>query len=152
MSTHAVPAPSRHARVGRTPLIVGAAAGAVAFALGPALFTPSAEVPPLEGIELPLFIGLAVIEAVALAIGVAFAMAGRPLVATVFTSAARVTAVHLALTWALVSWWVHDGLHLVAGYNIPLLLGIEYGFHATLIVGAAAVALAVLQEARSRAS
>jgi hypothetical protein len=121
-----------------------------AFALGPVLFTPNAANPTPTSGQLPFFVVLAAIEALVLGVGVAFAVFGRQHVRRLFATRARVTAVHLSVTWALVSWWLHDNLHMVAGMNLGGLLLIEYAFHVTLIVGAVAVAWAFVAEARDQ--
>jgi hypothetical protein len=127
-------------------LASGAALGA--FALGPVLFTPNAANPiPTSG-QLPWFVLLAAIEATVFGAGVAFAVFGRPHVRRHFAINARATAVHVSVTWALASWWLHDNLHMVNGMNLGGLLLIEYVFHVTLIVGAAVVAWAFVAEAR----
>jgi hypothetical protein len=132
-------------------LVVMTAATAVgAFALGPVLFTPNAANPiPTSG-QLPFFVLLAVIEALVFGAGVTFAVFGRQLVRRLFATSARATAVHVSVTWALVSWWLHDNLHMMNGLNLGGLLLIEYAFHVTLILGAAAVAWAFVAEARDQ--
>jgi len=47
---------------------------------------------------------------------------------------------YLAIGWYLVNWWPHDNLHLVNGVYLWGLLGIEYGFHFTLMVAAGVLA------------
>jgi hypothetical protein len=42
-----------------------------------------------------------------------------------------------AVAWLLVNWWAHDSLHLHVGasaHALNALLGIEFGFHVTIIV------------------
>jgi hypothetical protein len=90
------------------------------------------------GAQLPLFIGVGVAESLAFGIGVSFIIFGLSFMKgrstgdwLVFWSAA----------WGLVSWWPHDSLHrttLMGDYN--RLLGIEYGFHITLIIAAVIIA------------
>ncbi len=49
----------------------------------------------------------------------------------------------------MVSWWPHSHLHQVVGENLQVLLYTEYGFHVTVIIGAAVLAygfLALLRE------
>ena len=46
-----------------------------------------------------------------------------------------------AITWMLVSWWPHDNLHAHIGVNSADLLGVEYGFHLTLMIAALTTAL-----------
>jgi hypothetical protein len=131
-------------------VVIAATAAIGAFALGPVLFTPDAANPTPTSGQLPFFVLLAVIEALVFGAGVAFAVFGRQHVRRLFASSARVTAVHLSATWALASWWLHDNLHMVNGLDLGGLLLIEYAFHVTLIVGAAAVAWAFVAEARDQ--
>ena len=42
-------------------------------------------------------------------------------------------AAHLSIAWLLTTWWAHDSLHIHNGMYLNGLLGIEYGFHFTLI-------------------
>jgi hypothetical protein len=138
-----------HGRRARTGGVLGPVAGIAAFALSPSLFEPSADFPPVTGLQLPLFVTLTALEAVAFGAGIALLVAGRGVVAQLFSSPARAAAVHAALTWALVSWWPHDGLHAVNGSNVSGLLGIEYGFHVSLMAAAAVLAWALTREARA---
>jgi hypothetical protein len=43
-------------------------------------------------------------------------------------------AAYLSLAWVLGNWWAHDSLHIHHGLNLVPLLGIEYGFHVTLMI------------------
>ncbi len=133
-----------------TVVAVAVVAAVVAFVAGPVLFTPSTDLPAPSGTQLPWFVALAAIEAVVFGAGVAFAAFGRGVVARIVTTPGRVTAIHLAITWALVSWWPHDGLHMVSGLSIDGLLAIEYGFHVTMMVAAAVVVAALLRQAADR--
>lgn len=142
------PLDSRGVARGRTALATGAAATVVAFLLTPVLFEPGAGLPAPAGLQLPLFVVLTALEAVAFGAGVALLVAGRGVLAPLFTTPARLTAVHAALTWALISWWPHDGLHMANGTNITGLLGIEYGFHVSLMAAAAVLVWAMVREAR----
>jgi hypothetical protein len=82
-----------------------------------------------------LFALLGLLEAVALGLGLAFLLLGKPMVAA---SAGRpfplTRSAHLAISWLLMNWWAHDSLHQHVGMNLTGLLYIEYGFHASLIV------------------
>ncbi|HUH06616.1 MAG TPA: hypothetical protein VML96_02305 [Egibacteraceae bacterium] len=134
----------------KTVVTVAAAAAIAAFALGPVLFTPAADLPAPSSAQLPFFIVLAGVEALIFGAGVAFAFFGRSAVRRLFSSSGRVAAVHLAITWALVSWWPHDNFHMANGANLTGLLVIEYAFHVTMIVAAAVVVWALIAESRGR--
>jgi hypothetical protein len=47
---------------------------------------------------------------------------------------------YLGTAWFLSNRWIHDNLHMVVGRRPNGLLGIEYGFHVTLIIAGAALA------------
>lgn len=110
-----------------------------AFLLGPMLFSPAEGMPAPSGAQLPLFILLSLVEASALGLSVAFALFGAPEVRRRITDPTRARVAHLAITWALGSWWLHDNLHMSAGMSLNGLLAIEYAFHVTLIGAAAAL-------------
>jgi hypothetical protein len=135
----------------RKMVVVGAVlVSVVAFAAGPILFAPSADLPQPSSAQLPFFVVLAATEAAVLGIAIAFAFLGRGAVRRLFTTSARATAVHVAVVWALGSWWLHDNLHFANGANLTGLLAIEYAFHMTLIAAAALVAWAFVAESRDR--
>jgi len=119
---------------------LAAVAAIVTFVLGPVIWPtpPNSPMPP--GAILPLFIALSAIESLAFGAGVAFLAFGYPYVRRRLPSAGQATAAYLALGWFLVNWWPHDNLHRVNGMNWNGLLGIEYGFHFTLIASAIALA------------
>ena len=50
-------------------------------------------------------------------------------------------AMFLCIIWLLISWWPHDNLHKHNGLNLQGLLFIEYGFHVTLMIVGAILAL-----------
>lgn len=132
-------------------VLVGAvAASLAAFVVGPILFAPSAALPQPTGAQLPLFMLLAAAEAAVLGVAIAFAALGRGAVRRLFSTSARATAVHVALVWALGSWWLHDNLHMANGLDIGGLLIIEYAFHLTVMAAAAVVAWALVAETRTR--
>jgi hypothetical protein len=125
-----------------------------AMALGPVLFRPSPDFPEPVGIQLPLLMGVAAAEALAMGLAVAFLLFGWPLVRTVVgTSRSRTVAAYLATSWLLGNWWLHDNLHISNGANINGLIAIDYFFHTTLIVAAIIVGwqlLRSIQEGRVR--
>lgn len=107
--------------------------------------------PQPRGIQVPLFIGLGVAEALALGLAVATAVSARRLIKRM-PKADRVPAwlLVLATIWVLGNWWVHDNLHIMVGEDITGLLAIEYGFHVTLILAGAAAVAAFARLARLR--
>jgi len=84
---------------------------------------------------LPMFIVLSVLESVLFGVGLSFLLFGYGLLARSRQPLALTYGAYVATAWLLVSWWPHDNLHrvTVAG-NWRGLLGIEYGFHLTLMV------------------
>jgi len=96
-------------------------------------------------LQLALLIGVALFEAAAFGLGVAFLLFGLPLVRrAVGTNAPLTWAACAAIAWSLLSWWPHDNLHRVAG-DLSALIGIEYTFHTTLIISAAIIAFTFLR-------
>jgi hypothetical protein len=81
------------------------------------------------------------LEALAFGLGVAFLLFAWPAVGRVAGSShGRALAMYLGTAWVLSNWWIHDNLHMVVGLRPNGLLGIEYGFHVTLIIAGAALA------------
>ena len=63
-------------------------------------------------------------------------------------------ATHLSLTWILVQWWAHSSLHQSIGEDMGALLGIEYGFHVTIMLASLIIInffVTVLRERRAMA-
>lgn len=90
--------------------------------------------------QLPLFIIMGIIEAVAFGLGLAFLIFG-------FSRAMRAPggwapkAAFFSAVWSLVSWWPHDNLHRVMPeHDYWFLLKLEYGFHLTLIIAGGFIA------------
>jgi hypothetical protein len=134
----------------RTAVIAAAVGVSVgAFVVGPMLFEPAVGMPTPSARQLPFFVALAA-EAVVLGLAVAFGLLGRGLVARLFSTRVRATAMHVAVVWMLGSWWLHDGLHMANGTDLTGLLLIEYGFHLTLMGAAVVVAWAFATEALDR--
>ena len=102
--------------------------------------------------QLPFFILLSVIEALAFGLGISFILLGWPRVQK-FTSPSKnkAIAMYYSISWLLISWWPHDNLHIHNGMNPVGLLLIDYGFHVTLIFASLIVAygfLAMLRDKR----
>jgi hypothetical protein len=117
--------------------VVTVAVAVPAFALTPTLFPPSPHMAP-TATQVPFFIVLAAINALALGLGVAFLAFGLPTMRRVVPSASsgpgRAVAAYLAIAWLLMSWYAHGGLHASYGMDAGPLLWIEYGFHLPLIL------------------
>lgn len=117
--------------------IVCAFAAFVTESHGPlgGFWAPDPMVPQAVGIQVPLFMLLGIVEALAFGLGVAFFLFGRAALDTRGAASPALTSgAHLAITWLLVNWWAHDSLHIHNGMALNGLLGIEYAFHVTLIL------------------
>ena len=98
-------------------------------------WAPAPTVPQAMGAQVPLFMILGAAEALAFGLGISFLLFGySTLKANVPVSVPMARAAHLSIAWFLINWWAHDSLHLHNGMNLNGLLGIEYGFHFTLII------------------
>ena len=98
-------------------------------------WAPSPDAPAAVGIQVPLFMILGIVEALAFGLGVSFLFFGRSLLKAQGTASESLTrGAHLAISWLLLNWWAHDSLHLHNGMRLNGLLMIEYGFHVTLII------------------
>ena len=118
-----------------------------AFFLGPQIWSPVVAPP---GTLIPFYAFLAAIEALLLGLGVCFLIWGFSLVWRVFPGSRMLAfLVYLSIGWQLVSWWPHDNLHAHIGMDFQKLLGIEYGFHLTLMISSAILAYAFLKIFRS---
>jgi hypothetical protein len=102
---------------------------------------PHPDTPTPDGIQVPLFILLGLINALVLGLGISFLLFGYSLVSAIGCASRSLTrAAHLSIGWVLVSWWLHDSLHMVIGMEPGGLLAIEYGFHVTLMMAGLTVA------------
>lgn len=112
--------------------------GPLGYVLWP---TPVALASPPTAIQEKLFMVLDALEALAFGLGVAFLLFAWPAVGRATGSShGRALVMYLATAWLLSNWWIHDNLHMVVGLRPNGLLGIEYGFHVTLIIAGAALA------------
>jgi hypothetical protein len=130
-------------------LVVTAAFTAAAFLtgvngpLGPAVFgwRPAPGFPAPTGTQLPLFMLLALTEALAFGVGAAFLLFGLPWLRAAGRAPAPLTRLaHLSIAWVLSNWWSHDSFHIANGTDLGGLLVIEYGYHVTLILAGALAA------------
>lgn len=114
---------------------------------------PPADSPMPTGAQLPLFILLNIAEGLAFGLGIAFLVFGYPVVRAIAPASTGLTrAAHLSIAWLLSNWWPHDGLHIHNGMNWGGLLGIEYGFHVTLMIAGVILArffLTLLRQERA---
>ena len=85
--------------------------------------------------QLPFFMFLSALEAVAFGIGISFLFFGWKYVAQIADgNKTGAWLSYIAIAWLLVSWWPHDNMHRVNGVDMAGLLRIEFMFHLTLIV------------------
>jgi hypothetical protein len=103
--------------------------------------------PPAEGgaeptsAQLPFLIGLDVVQSAAFGFGIAFLAFGFPIVKqSVRSSTLYAAAVFAAIAWGLVNWVPHIALHMAQGglnesSQFWGLIGIDYGFHFTVLAG-----------------
>src|SRR3954470_5120550 len=132
-------------------LIVSLLVTVPAFLLGHVIWHPMGMAPSPE--QMPFFMLVSFVEALALGLGVSFLVFGLPLVRSVPSDLKiRAWLMYLGLGWALVSWWPHGNLHMSNGDNRQRLLYIEYGFHVTLVISAAVVAYCFLSLLRERSN
>lgn len=95
---------------------------------------------------LPYFIVLDGLGCLLLGMGVSFLVFGYGLVARAGQPLALTYATYLSIAWLMVSWWPHGNLHRVTvGANWTGLLGIDYGFHLTLMGASIIVAIFFLR-------
>lgn len=128
--------------------ITVALVGIVGFALAPnsplgarVWPEPAHSVEPI-GAQLPLLMGLGVLEALTMGLGAAFLLFAWPYTKRLFGGYPRLAMfAHVSVAWVLANWWVHDNLHMVLDMdNLWYLLALEYGFHVTLMIAGAILA------------
>lgn len=90
---------------------------------------------------IPFFLGMKIVEGLALGAGICFVLLGWRLLRRTGESRALTVLAYLSISWYLVNWWLHDNLHAVNGQNLSGLLAIEYAFHFTLMVAAGVLAV-----------
>ena len=113
---------------------------------------PSPDFPQPTDAQLPLFVLLNAIEALAFGFGIAFLIFGYSLVQTMLPAPRELTlAAYLSTAWLLISWWPHDSLHITNGTNMSGLLALEYGFHVTMMVAGVILVYFFLNVLRGRA-
>jgi hypothetical protein len=126
--------------------------------LGPAVFGwhPAPGMAEPVGIQLPLFMLLGLMEALAFGFGVAFLLFGYPWVRSAGPAPVPLARLaHLSIAWVLINWWSHDSFHIANGLALGGLLVIEYAYHVTLMLAgviAAAWFVTVLASYRAAAA
>ncbi|MER5790567.1 AMP-binding protein [Streptomyces sp. NPDC001980] len=91
-----------------------------------------------------LFRGLYAAELLAFSVGLAFLVAGRPLMRRQGRSRGLTTAAHLAIVWLLVSWWPQDNFYrLAAKTDWERQAALVYVFNVPLMIAAVVVAVYV---------
>ena len=112
-----------------------------AFFLGPVLFPPADIGVTPTAAQLPLFLFLAVTDALLLGLGVSFLLFGLPVLRRVSPdSRAPAWAMYLAIGYLMVSWWPHLNMHNSNGVDLGGLLVIDYLFHLPLEIAGAVLA------------
>jgi hypothetical protein len=109
-----------------------------------------------NSIQLLLLLVLNIVEVLAFGFGVSFLAFGYPMVRAVSPASFGLTrAAHFSIAWLLLNWWVHDSMHIHVGMELNGLLGMEYGFHVTLMIAGvilAAFFLTLLREDKNDVS
>ena len=114
----------------------------VTMALGQKIWThpPGATAPPAGLV--PFFVVLELAGDVLFGLGVSFVIFGYGLLARARQPLWLTYATYVSIAWLMLSWWPHGNLHRVTPSGAWLnLLYIDYGFHLSLMVGTAIVAL-----------
>jgi hypothetical protein len=106
--------------------------GPLGFVLG---WHQAAGTPTPTGLQLPLFILLGLLEALAFGFGVAFLRFGYPSMRAAGPAPVALTrAAHLSIAWVMLNWWSHDSFHAANGLDLGGLLAIEYAYHVSLML------------------
>ena len=132
-------------------IVTTLACASIAFYLSRIIWPDMAGVTPPSAALMPLFLILSVLEALAFGAGVSFLLYGWPLLKAAFPQYKAIDRfAFLAIVWSLISWWPHDNMHRVTtDGDYSRLLGIEYGFHATLMVSGIVIAAFMWKVIRS---
>jgi hypothetical protein len=114
-------------------------------------WAPHPEGPVPTDAQLPLFMLMGVLEAVTFGTAIAFLLFGYPLVEAIGSASRSLAhAAQVSIAWLLGNWWAHDSLHMHVGDNTGALLAIEYGFHVTLMIAGAVLAIFFVKAVGSR--
>jgi hypothetical protein len=129
-----------------TVAIITVVLGTIAFLLDPmspfgGFWPPSPEIASPTGIQVPLLMFLAIVEALTFGLGVSFLVFGYPYVHALAPASRRLSfAAYIAIGWLLITWWPHDSLHIHTGMDLNGLIRIDYMFHFTLIIAGLTIA------------
>ena len=94
--------------------------------------------------QFPFFAFVALTEATAFGVAMAFLIWGYRFTVHRFSERWRRLVVWLGLAWLLGNWYPHDALHIHVGPDLGQMIAIELGFHVTLIATTVALMLAIL--------
>jgi hypothetical protein len=131
-------------------LLITLTAAVPAFALAPMIWPPNAHGAAPAGLQLPLLMLLAALDALTFGLGVAFISYGLPLVRRATGgSRMRTWATFIATAWLLISWWPHDNMHKHNGLDLNGLIAIDYMFHGPMMVAGAVLAYNLAQALQS---
>jgi hypothetical protein len=113
--------------------------------------------PPVEldsvptGVQQGLFVLLGLITSLSFGVAVAFLVFGWSAVKSVMAPQGGLAApVFVSVVWVLGNWWLHDGLHMVVGFDPGGLLVLEYGFHVTLMAAGGTLAYSLVKMSRAK--
>ena len=124
---------------------------AAAFALGQRIWSAPAGAATPPGGLLPLFIALEVLSDIVFGLGVSFILVGYGLLARARQPLWLAYATYVSIAWLMLNWWPHGNLHRVTPAGAwAQLLYIDYGFHVTLMVAVAIVALFFVRTLRGQ--
>ena len=102
--------------------------------------------PPAPGVmptpeQLPFYVFLSIVESLLFGFGISFLFLALPYIRNApKVKKARTIWAFISLEWLLLSWWPHDNLHMHIGLDLERLLGIEYGFHLTIMIATLIIA------------
>ena len=107
-----------------------------AFMLGPVIWPMSDHGSSPTGAQLPFFIGVSALEAIAFGFGISFLIFGWKWMQPIAEQSQKVARViYICAAWLLISWWPHDNMHI--SHDMADwwgLIRIEYMFHVTLVL------------------
>ena len=131
--------------------VITVVCAAITLPLGQKIWTPPAGAATPPGNLLPLFIVLEAITDLLFGLGVSFLVFGYGLIARARQPLWLTYATFVSIAWLMLNWWPHGNLHRVTPTGAwAQLLYIDYGFHLTLMVAIAIVALFFVRTLRER--
>ena len=106
-------------------------------------WAPAAGLPVPAPAQVPFFMLLNVAEAVTFGSGIAFLLFGyNDFFANSGVSSLLTRLAHISIAWLFLNWLPHDSLHVHLGESdLWQLLALEYGFHVTLMIAGAILAV-----------